>query len=99
MHYFHSSPARARATQLPTSGMDPNGHFLRGDFRFRGVNMDVVGSIPITEKFSAFARLGVTYGQTRDSFSGTGAVFVPAGSANPSKREANGKAGINLKLK
>ena len=69
---------------------------LRGDFRFRGVNMDVVGSIPITEKFSAFARLGVTYGQTRDSFSGTGAVFVPAGSANPSKREANGKAGIGL---
>ena len=69
---------------------------LRGDFRFRGVNMDVVGSIPFTEKFSAFARLGVTYGQTRDSFAGSGAVFVPAGSANPSKREANGKAGIGL---
>jgi len=67
---------------------------LNGNIKLKGLNLDAVGILPITEKFSAFARVGVTYAEARDSFSGTGAVNVI--NTNPSKREANLKFGGGL---
>ncbi len=64
---------------------------LNGNIRLKGVNLDLVGTVPITEKFSAFGRVGVNYAEARDSFSGTGVVNVL--NSNPSKREANIKFG------
>lgn len=67
---------------------------LTGNFRVRGLNLDAVGILPITEKFSAFGRVGVQYAKTRDSFAGTGAVLV----ANPnrSERDTNYKYGLGM---
>lgn len=67
---------------------------LTGNIRLQGLNLDAVGILPITDKFSAFGRIGATYAQARDSFSGTGAVngFNP----NPSKRDANYKFGVGV---
>ncbi|HTN64631.1 MAG TPA: outer membrane beta-barrel protein [Burkholderiaceae bacterium] len=65
---------------------------LNGSSRIRGLNLDLVGTLPITDKFSAFARVGMNYADVRDSFSGTGAVRVL--DPNPSKREANYKFGV-----
>ena len=67
---------------------------LNGNIKLKGLNLDAVGILPITEKFSAFGRVGVNYAEARDSFSGTGAVNVL--NANPSKREANLKFGGGL---
>ncbi len=68
---------------------------LRGEYKFRGVNLDAVGTLPITGKLSALARIGVNYAETRDTFSGTGAL---AGlNLNPSKRDTNYKYGLGLK--
>jgi OOP family OmpA-OmpF porin len=67
---------------------------LNGSIKLRGVNLDAVGILPITEKFSAFGRVGLNYAQARDSFSGTGAVLVL--NPNPSKRDTNYKAGLGL---
>ena len=67
---------------------------LNGDIRLRGFNLDAVGIMPLSEKLSAQARLGVTSMQARDNFSGTGAVG--AGNPNPSKRETNFKIGVGL---
>src|SRR5512133_2597884 len=67
---------------------------LSGNIKLRGVNLDAVGTLPITEKFSAFGRVGVNYAEARDTFSGSGAVSVI--NANPSKREANLKFGAGL---
>ncbi len=67
---------------------------LNGTIQLKGLNLDAVGILPITEKFSAFGRVGVNYAQARDSFSGTGAVTVL--NPNPSKREANVKFGAGL---
>jgi OOP family OmpA-OmpF porin len=67
---------------------------LSGNTRMRGLNLDLVGILPITEKFSAFARAGMTYAEAKDSFSGTGAVNVL--NPNPSKREANYKLGLGV---
>ena len=67
---------------------------LNGSIKLRGVNLDAVGILPITEKFSAFGRVGVNYAEARDSFSGTGAVTVT--NPNPSKRDTNVKFGAGL---
>ena len=46
-----------------TSTTTPAGT-LTGNLEVRGMNLDVVGMLPITEQFSAFGRAGVTYAQT-----------------------------------
>nr|MDP2192160.1 outer membrane beta-barrel protein [Rhodoferax sp.] len=67
---------------------------LSGNIKLRGLNLDAVVTLPITEKFSAFGRLGVNYAQARDSFVGTGLVNVP--NPNPSQRDTNLKVGLGL---
>nr|MDP2192313.1 outer membrane beta-barrel protein [Rhodoferax sp.] len=67
---------------------------LSGNIKLRGLNLDIVGTLPITERFSMFGRVGANYAQARDSFSGTGSVVVL--NPNPSKRETNLKLGLGL---
>lgn len=67
---------------------------LSGDIRLKGLNLDAVGILPLTEKFSVFGRIGANYAQATDSFAGTGAVRVL--NPNPSTRETNLKLGVGL---
>jgi len=67
---------------------------LSGNIRLKGVNLDAVGMLPLTDKFSVFARLGVTHTQANDAFVGTGAVNVL--NPNPSSRDTNLKVGLGL---
>jgi len=68
---------------------------LSGNARISGLNIDAVGFLPITEKFSAFARLGLNYAQVKDSFSSTGSVATPS-DPSPSKDSANYKFGLGV---
>jgi len=72
---------------------DPEGR-LEGKAYMRGLNLDAVLSLPITEKFSLFARAGVNRANVQDSFVATGAVYVPE--SNPSKTDTNYKFGGGL---
>jgi OOP family OmpA-OmpF porin len=67
---------------------------LNGDIRIQGLNIDPVLSLPITRKFSAFARAGLTYAQSKDAFNGTG--FVSVTSPSPRKEAFNYKFGGGL---
>src|SRR5450759_3622892 len=67
---------------------------LSGDIKLRGLNLDAVGILPFTEKFSAFGRAGLNYAEARDSFTGTGLVNVL--NPNPSKRDTNYKFGLGV---
>jgi OOP family OmpA-OmpF porin len=67
---------------------------LNGSIKLRGFNLDAVGILPITEKFSALGRVGLNYAEARDHFSGTGAVTVS--NPNPSKRDTNYKYGLGV---
>lgn len=67
---------------------------LSGGIKVRGFNLDAVGTLPITEKFSAFGRVGVTYADTDGTFAGTGAVNVL--DPNPSARDTNLKVGLGV---
>ena len=67
---------------------------LTGEIKLRGLNLDVVGTLPITERFSVLGRIGANYAQASDSFRETGALGV--GNPNPSTRETHLKLGWGL---
>jgi len=71
----------------------PAGTFS-GSIGLKGVNLDAIGRLPITDKFSVFGRLGINNAQARDQFRSTGAVL--AGDSNPRKRDTNIKFGAGL---
>ena len=67
---------------------------LKGQIKLQGLNLDVVGTLPLSERFSVIGRAGLQYAEARDSFTGTGAVQVL--SRNPTKRDTNYKLGVGL---
>jgi OOP family OmpA-OmpF porin len=69
---------------------------LDGRIRLRGWDLDLVGSLPLTDKLSALARVGVTSIRSNDAFNATPAAHVPYANANPSERSTNIKAGLGL---
>ena len=76
-----------------TSTTTPAGT-LNGQIRLQGLNLDLVGTLPLTENLSAIGRVGAQAANARDRFSGTGAVAVQ--NANPRKTEVNYKFGAGL---
>ena len=85
--YFDLGKFGYTATTLPAGT-------LTGSLKLKGINLDAVFSLPFTEKFSAFARIGANYADVKDAFTGTGAVIVR--DPNPSQRSVNYKFGVGL---
>ena len=85
--YFHLGKQRFTNTTVPVGA-------LAGQVRSQGVNLDLVGTMPLSGNLSALARVGVAYARTRDVFTGTGAVGVA--DPTPSDRSANLKLGLGL---
>jgi OOP family OmpA-OmpF porin len=75
------------------TGTVPAG-LLNANMQVRGINLDVVGQVPFTEKLSAFARVGVNYALTQDTFTGAGTAAELGGKL--SDRDTFGKAGVGL---
>jgi len=76
-----------------TSTTAPAG-MLDGRIRLHGINLDLVGTLPITERFSVLGRVGAQNASAHDSFNGSGSVVVLT--PNPSKSETNVKFGAGL---
>ena len=85
--YFHLGKFGFTSTTTPAGT-------LHGQIKLQGLNLDLVGTLPLTERFSAIARVGAQYAQARDTFSSTGAVGVL--NSNPRKNEVNYKVGAGL---
>ena len=85
--YFDLGKFGYTANTIPTGTLD-------GTIKLKGFNLDAVGILPITDRFSALGRVGLNYAQARDSFTGTGAVNVT--NPNPSKSGTNYKLGVGL---
>ena len=67
---------------------------LNGTMKVHGFNLDLVGTMPLTDRLSALARVGAQYAKTNDRFTGTGAA---AGSTQSrSERGTNLKYGAGL---
>jgi OOP family OmpA-OmpF porin len=85
--YFHLGEFGYMAELDPVATM-------RGDTRMMGLNLDLVGTLPLGDKFSAFGRVGAIYAQARDQFSGHGPVVI-----NPfatRERDFSYKYGVGL---
>lgn len=67
---------------------------LNGSIKLQGLNLDLVGTLPLGERFSVIGRVGAQSARARDTFSGSGAVSVL--NPSPSKRETNFKLGAGL---
>jgi OOP family OmpA-OmpF porin len=67
---------------------------LDGRIKLQGLNLDLVATLPVTEKFSLLARVGAQQAKASDRFSGTGAVVVL--DPNPSQRKTNAKVGLGM---
>jgi OOP family OmpA-OmpF porin len=67
---------------------------LNGDMKVKGLNLDAVAILPITEDFSAFARIGANYAQSKDSFNSTGTMSMP--DTSPQENDLNYKFGAGL---
>lgn len=85
--YFDLGEFSYSATTMPLGTLD-------GNMKLRGINLDLVGFIPFSEKFSAFGRVGVNYAEAKDRFSGTGAVNVLSPRAE--ERDTNVKIGAGV---
>jgi OOP family OmpA-OmpF porin len=67
---------------------------LEGKMRRQGASVDLVGTLPITQSFSALGRVGVVHTSVRDTLTGTGGVVVPY--PNPGKSDTSAKFGLGL---
>ena len=71
----------------------PAGTFS-GNSKVSGLNLDLVGTVPLSDRFSAFGRIGAAYAQNRGSFASTG--LVPLNNANSRRNDTNLKVGLGL---
>ncbi|HEU4375363.1 MAG TPA: OmpA family protein [Telluria sp.] len=70
---------------------------LNGEVGFRGVNLDLVGQLPLSQRFSVYGRVGMNYAQAKAHF--TGNRLFASTNPNPSERKLNAKAGLGLEYK
>ena len=75
------------------SGITSGGNYS-GSTRARGLNLDLVGTLPLSDRFSVLGRVGAAYAQTRDNFASTG--FVPANTFNRNRNETGVKFGVGI---
>ncbi len=85
--YFHLGQFGFTSTTAPAGT-------LGGTMKVQGFNLDLVGTMPLTERFSALARLGAQYAKTNDNFTGTGAAA--ASSQSRTERGTKLKYGLGL---
>jgi OOP family OmpA-OmpF porin len=70
---------------------------LNGEAGFRGANLDLVGQLPLSQRFSLLGRVGMNYAKTSTHFTGNRLAAVT--DPNPSERKLGAKAGLGLEYK
>lgn len=77
-------------TTSPTGTLD-------GRIKLTGMNIDMVGTLPINDQLSLLGRVGVHNARARDTFTTTGLLSVS--NPNPETKETNYKAGFGFAYK
>jgi OmpA-OmpF porin, OOP family len=75
------------AVTVPTGRLD-------NSIKLQGGGIDVVGTLPLGERFALLGRVGAQYAKTRNSFTASGAATVA--NPTPSERAGNYKVGVGL---
>lgn len=67
---------------------------LSGQTKVQGISLDLVGTLPLTDRFSALGRIGGQYAWSKSQWAGTGAAAGVPGSS--SRRDGGYKVGLGL---
>jgi OOP family OmpA-OmpF porin len=70
---------------------------INGETRFRGVNLDLVGQLPLTQRLSVLGRIGGQYTRTGTDYNG--AAIAVARNRYSSDSDFGPKAGVGLEYK
>lgn len=70
---------------------------LNGEIKLKGLNLDLIGYVPITENLSGFGRVGMSYLRASDNFNSSG--LVETVNPDPSKKSGNVKFGAGLEYR
>ena len=85
--YFNLGKNSFRATTSPAGT-------LAGETKAQGINLDLVGTLPLTDNFSLLGRVGAHHTWSKSTYSGTGAA---AGVIGNSKRNGSDyKVGLGM---
>lgn len=88
--YFKLGSFGFNSTTLPAGTLD-------GRIQIEGMNIDLVGNMPVNDQFFVLGRIGVHNARARDTFTSTGAIVVT--NDRPEFREVNYKMGLGLGYK
>jgi len=80
--------------QFGSRAVKENVGALKTRTKTKGFNVDLVGSLPMTEKLSAFGRVGAHYSEAKDRFQGSDDVIVT--DRHRRERDINAKWGAGL---
>lgn len=67
---------------------------LNGRYEIEGANLDLVGTMPLSQRWSLQGRIGAQWAETRGSFSGAG--LLPATPGTRTQQDTNAKVGLGL---
>ena len=70
---------------------------LNGQAAFRGVNLDLLGQLPLSQRLSLLGRVGMHYTKTNTEFSGN--RLLGSTNIHASERKLNAKVGLGLEYK
>ena len=76
------------------SGTTSNGDYF-GRSRVHGLNLDLVGTLPLSDRFSVLGRVGAAYSRTADDVAGSG-IMAPFINSNRKTNSTNVKYGVGL---
>ncbi len=79
------------------SASTSNGNTLNRETSVRGGALDLIGTIPMSERFSIYGRVGGSYARVSDSYSGN--IAGRSGVASQTNKSGNVKAGVGLEYK
>lgn len=85
--YYDLGDFNYRASTTPAGA-------LEGRVQARGLNLDLVGFLPLSQRLSALARIGAHYARVEDDFVGRGGVVV--NNMHSRDHSWNAKAGLGL---
>jgi OOP family OmpA-OmpF porin len=71
--------------------------FVNAEQKYKGVNLDLIAQLPMSERFSVYGRAGMHYTKASTRFSGPRAVGLFAG--EQSEKKLNPKFGVGLEYK
>jgi OOP family OmpA-OmpF porin len=95
--YFAIEAAYFDLGKFGFSSTTTGGGVLNGNVGFRGGSLDLLGQLPLSQRFSVFARAGMNYAAARAHFSGN--RLFAATNPEPRERKLNAKAGLGLEYK